>query len=739
MKTSISLLLFFTFLCLQLNAQNIEFTKENFPNNKKELKLALKNIDKGDELLGSNVKGGFAQALDYYLMANSFNSNNAALNLKIGICYVNSYYKNLSLPFLENAYRLDSTVSNQLYLYLARACQYNLKFDRALNYYYAYKKTLSPTELEKEGSQINKWITECEAGKAQTQNPSIMSINNLSEKVNSMYDDYSSVVNGDESILAFTSRRSGSTGGKINSYDYLYFEDIYFTYRDQNGNWTAPENPGKPLNGKTNDASVDLSADGKIITLYKNMGGQDVICESRKVDGVWTKPERLSSNINNRRYYQPSATYSKDRKTIYFVSDMKGGFGGSDIYTCKLNENGSWSDPKNLGGVVNSPFNEDAPFLYDDSTLYFSSRGHNTIGGYDIFVSKLRKNGDWTTPVNLGFPLNSAGDDLYLVLGSSGDGYYSSDRQGGMGGLDLYHAKFNLNVDDLLSNIKPVFLWGYVIDEATAEGVISQVDLTNRTENKTIYKGLTDEMGQFTASLPSMKKYELTIKPKDCDPALQKKHLQTGTAYNPGYQPSADDAVPATSITGLIVDEASGKALQFPIEVIDIRNSKLAAKIIPDSTGAFSVMLPSSNTYRFDIMSTGCLTQTVATVDVVNFTDNLVDGINVRLENIYFDFDKSYIRPDAIEIMNRHADLFIKYSNWKVKVIGHTDNMGSETYNKFLSEKRARSVVDYLVSRGAKRNRFRYEGLGYTQPVATNATEEGRQLNRRVEFRILKW
>jgi outer membrane protein OmpA-like peptidoglycan-associated protein len=423
---------------------------------------------------------------------------------------------------------------------------------------------------------------------------------------------------------------------------------------------------------------------------------------------------------------------------IYFVSDMKGGYGGSDIYSCFLKDDGSWTEPKNVGGVINSPHNEDGPFLYDDSTLYFSSRGHNSIGGYDIFVAKLRKDGSWTTPVNLGFPLNSAGDDLYLILAESGDAYYASDRQGGLGGLDIYHAKFNLKVDDLLANIKPVFVWGYIIDELTSEGVNADVTITNSAESETIFDGPTDEMGQFTASLPSMKKYELKIVPVDCDPTQAKKYPQTGTAYTPGYEPSQDDPVPPTSITGLITDE-DGVPMQCPIEIIDIRDSKLAAKVIPDTNGAFSLTLPSASTYRFDVITAGCAHQAVVVQQVDNFTDNLVNGINVRLENIYFDFDKSYIRPDAIEIMNRHAELFIRYKDWKIKVIGHTDNMGSESYNQFLSQKRAKSVVDYLVARGAKRSHFKYEGMGFSQPVASNATEEGRQLNRRCEFRIVKW
>jgi OOP family OmpA-OmpF porin len=121
-----------------------------------------------------------------------------------------------------------------------------------------------------------------------------------------------------------------------------------------------------------------------------------------------------------------------------------------------------------------------------------------------------------------------------------------------------------------------------------------------------------------------------------------------------------------------------------------------------------------------------------------NFTDNMIDGINVRLENIYFDFDQAFIRPDAIEILNRHADLFNRYPKWKILISGHTDNMGSETYNVFLSKKRAKTVADYLVARGVKRSRIKYEGKGFSKPSVANTTEEGRQLNRRCEFQFIR-
>ncbi len=723
---------------LNVSAQSVDFTKENFPTQKKELKKAIKNIKKGDALLDADIKGGYAQALDCYLQANNFNHGNAWLNLKIGICYVKSFYKNLSLPFLQNALALDSTISNALFLYLGEAHQYNGNFDKAGMYYKKYKASLGPQELQNEAEWVDKRIKECEYGKIMTQNPNVSKINNLSDKVNSMWDDYCTVVNDDETVLAFTSRRKTTTGGKINSYDLMYYEDIYFTYKNANGVWGYPENPGKPLNGVTNDATVDLSGDGKVITVYKNLKGQDVICESQKTAEGWTIPVKLSKEINSKRYHQPSATYSTDRKTIYFVSDKKGGYGSSDIYISHLNEDGSWTEAENIGNVINSPYAEDAPCLFDDSTLYFSSRGHNSCGGFDIFVSKLKPNGEWTAPVNLGFPLNSSGDDLYLILAKSGDGYFSSDRQGGFGGMDLYHAKFNLKVEDLLANVSPVFAWGYLQDAATGEGVKASINVNNVTDKKEVFNSQTDTIGQFALSLPSMKKYTMNINPIDCDTANVKIVNLTGTVYTPSYEPGVSTKTPPIEISGFVKDEATGKPFQFPIEVIDIKESSVAARCIPDEKGAFSITLPSAGSYRLNITASGCAHKAATVVLPENFTDNMIDGINVRLENIYFDFDQAFIRPDAIEILNRHADLFNRYPKWKILISGHTDNMGSETYNVFLSKKRAKTVADYLVARGVKRSRIKYEGRGFSKPSVANTTEEGRQLNRRCEFQFIR-
>jgi tetratricopeptide (TPR) repeat protein len=422
-------------------SQNVEFTKANFPSQKSELSKALKNLKSGDALFDKNTRGAYAEALNFYLEANHFNPKNAGLSYKMGVCYIMSYDKSLSLQYLEQAKSLDSNVSKQLCLYLGMAYQFQSRFAEAIKCFQHYEATLSPKEKDREAPIVEKHISECEAGLKLKANPNIIKFDKLTEKVNSIWDEYCPVIDAQESIMAFTSRRKSSVGERINPLDGLYFEDIYFTFKDYSSAWDYPENPGAPLNGKANDATVEISADGNILTLYKNIKGKDYICESSKQGGKWTKPEKLAAEINRTQYHQPSAAYTRDRKTIYYVSDQKGGYGGTDIYYSQILPDGTWTPSKNLGPEVNSPYDEEAPFLFADSTLYYSSRGFNTMGGYDVFVTKLRKDGNWSKPANMGVPLNSPGDDLYLVVSPSGESYISSDRINGYGGFDIYHIK----------------------------------------------------------------------------------------------------------------------------------------------------------------------------------------------------------------------------------------------------------------------------------------------------------
>lgn len=722
-------------LILPVSAQNVEFARQNFPNQSAELKKALKNIQKGDGYYELETRGGYGVALEYYLPANHFNPSNAMLNYKLGVCYLKSFHKNMALAYLEKARKLDSLVSPKLMFHLGIAYQNNAYYREASACFEAYRRSLDQNSLLAEGEVIAKCLNECSSGIALSARPNIVRFDNLAEKVNSVYDEYCPVVDGKERTMAFTSRRKSSVGQRINNLDGLYFEDIYFTFKDYANTWDYPENPGEPLNGKANDATVEISGDGNILTVYKNIKGKDYICESHKENNVWSTPAKLDPEINRTQYHQPSATYTANRKAIIYVSDQTGGLGGSDLYYSEIQENGSWSPSVNMGGVINSRYDEEAPFLLNDSTLYYSSKGFNTVGGYDVFIAR-KHNGQWTAPVNMGVPLNSPCDDLYLVVSPSGEYYLSSDRSNGHGGFDIYHVNLNITPEEFLAKLKPVYLHGSITDEETRQGVTALVDIHDSTSINLVPNGSSDPHGAFVASLPHMTRYEMLVQPTLCDSVVFPANLISGTAYHRDYALDIVDTLPRTIISGRQRDYKTGKPLRFPVEITDMRNGVVAARIMPDSLGCFLVELPSAVSYKVDIFTRGCGHEPYAEVLPENFNVSMVDGMQIRLENVYFDFDRAEIRADAAEILNRHALLFKRFKDWKILVSGHTDNMGSVDYNAYLSQRRSQSVVNYLVSRGVKKNQFRIVWHGYDQPATSNQTEEGRQLNRRCEFTI---
>ena len=734
-KLKIGISIFLIGFFMPLKAQNVDFSRQHFPNQSTELKKAQKNIQKGDAYYYLETRGGYGQALEYYLPANHFNPSNALLNYKLGVCYLMSFHKNMALSYLEKARKLDSLVDPKLMFHLGMALQFHSRYREARACYEAYRRSLDQTSLLAEGTLIEKRLQECASGTALSARPNIVRFDNLAEKVNSVYDEYCPVVDAKERTMAFTSRRKSSVGQRINNLDGLYFEDIYFTFKDYSNAWDYPENPGEPLNGKANDATVEISGDGNILTVYKNIKGKDYICESKKENNLWTTPVKLDPEINRTQYHQPSATYTSNRQAIIYVSDQGGGLGGSDLYYSEMQANGAWSASVNMGRTINSLYDEEAPFLLNDSTLYFSSKGWNSVGGYDVYLSR-KKDGQWGEPVNMGIPLNSPCDDLYMVVSPSGEYYLSSDRAGGHGGFDIYHVNLNLTPEELLAIVRPVYIHGSITDEDTKQGVTALVDIHDSTGVNLVPNGTSDPHGQFVASLTSMNTYDLLVQPTLCDSVVFPVGLLSGTAYHRDYALDIVDTLPRTVIRGRLRDFKNGNPLRFPVEVSDMKNQVVAARIMPDSLGQFTVELPSSASYKVDIYTRGCLHEPYAEVLPENYNVSMVDGMQIRLENVYFDFDRAEIRTDAAEILNRHALLFRRFTNWKILVSGHTDNMGSEEYNAYLSQRRSKSVVDYLVSRGVKKNQFRIVWHGYEQPATSNQSEEGRQLNRRCEFTI---
>jgi len=404
------------------------------------------------------------------------NPNNANINYKIGYCYLQTANSKLeALQYLEAACDrrfsksydpydpVEKRAPVQALFYLGRAQALNLKIDDAIATFQKLQKQLGKKHLMY--IDATRELEMCMEAKSQIANPKNYKITNVGPILNTASNEYSPVLSLDESQLFFTSPRIRPDSSNSKIIDFVtmqYKDDIYATFKKEDGVWMEPEF----LNFKTDahDAAISVSPDGQTLFIYRDNFGDGQLLESTLIGETWSEPAMLGSDINTAAW-ETHATVSADGNTLLFVSDRNGGVGKRDIYRCVKLPNGEWSRALNIGTQVNTIYDEDAPFLTaDGKTLYFASRGHNTMGGFDIFYSKLGQDGEWGTPVTLGYPINTVDDDVFFMPMADGRrAYYSSSKDGGYGLKDIYLV----DMPDITEETQLAVLKGYVI---TPEG-----------------------------------------------------------------------------------------------------------------------------------------------------------------------------------------------------------------------------------------------------------------------------
>jgi len=661
------------------NAQSVEFSKDRFGSDKDGLKEALREIKTGDEWYDSDPPR-YEQALPHYLSAQKFNPDNARLNLRIGNSYLHSGFKPRALAYLQKAYKLNADVDPNIRYYLGRALQLNAKWDEAIAEYKAAIPATNGKSAPAQIAAIRRKITECENGKKLMAHPVRAFIDNAGPAINSAYPEYGPVISADESVILFTSRRDNSTGKQNDPETGGFFEDVYQSTRGADGQWTPAKNLGSPVNTDGHDATVGLAPDGQRMLVYSEDGAGD-LDEAELRGAAWRKPQKMGNRINTNKHHESSAAYTPDGRTLYFVSDKEGGLGNRDIYKVEIEGRGP---AVNLGPTINTPYGEEGVFLHPDGkTMYFSSEGHNSMGGYDIFKSVF-ENGKWSAPENLGWPINTPDDDVFFVISASGrHGYYSSFRDDGLGSKDIYQITFL---------------------GAEKQPALSQED-------------------QLLASrIQPVKETQLA-------------------------PPVAIATAQVTILKGVVTDEASKQPLEATIDVVDNSRNELIASFRSNAqSGRYLVSLPSGVNYGIVVRQEGYLFHSenfdlpagAAYSEVVKdiALKKLDVGVKVVLNNIFFDFDKATLRKESTAELERLQKLLVETPALRLEISGHTDNVGKAEYNKDLSQRRAKAVVDYLVTKGIDKGRLTFAGYGDTQPVATNATKGGRQLNRRTEFKV---
>lgn len=473
----------------------------------------------------------------------------------------------------------------------------------------------------------------------------------LPDTVNAFAMQYFPVMTADEQELIFTRRVGGGHNDD---------EDLVVCRKDSLGRWMPPVSVSANINSPLNEGTCTISADGRHLIFTSCIGrrgyGSCDLFESRKIGEEWTQPVNLGAEVNSPAWEsQPSL--SSDGRTLFFVSDRRGGIGNKDIYVSYKIESGKWTKAENLGPNINTPYEEISPFIHvNGRTLFIASNGKPGFGGYDIYRSEY-ENGAWSATENFGSPVNNHEDQFSLFITRDGKrGFYS------------HEDNFKANSSIL-----------------------------------------------FEMQVPA----EMQIK------------------YKSNY------------IKGIVRDAQSKKPLGARVELFNINKNELTSFVMADSvTGEYLMVLTQGAEYGLYVTQPGYLFKSL------NFNyeiqENLVPvqldvnldparaGASAVLNNIFFDLNKHDLKEKSITELDKIIRFLHENPVVRIEISGHTDNQGTAAYNLQLSQKRAHAVVTYLTAHGIDAARMTQKGYGAEKPLAPNDTDENRQINRRIEFRILR-
>jgi len=572
--------------------------------------------------------------------------------MMLGELYTNLNRFSEAASNYQAAVRIDSIAYRPVYYRLANAELMTGDYSNALIHYKTYLKDRGNSENNRLLALKN--IRNCEFAIEAIKKPIQFNPVNLGNGINSSDDEYWPSITADGQTLMFTRQTYSDYYPKAMG---SMQEDFYISTKS-NGIWQKAYNAGEPLNTKSNEGAQTLSSNGKYMyfTACDRAGGLGS-CDlyfSAFNDGNWSTPYNMKWPVNSTSW-ESTPSISADGTVLYFVSNRPGGFGGKDIWYSRMKADGTWAVPVNMGKTINTEGNEMSPFIhFDGKTLYFASDGRPGMGGYDIYMSQMQDDSTWSEPRNLGYPINTYNDEMGLVIDVTGKtAYFSSNRENG-NGKDIYC----FTLDESIRPDPVSYLKGKVSDKETGKLLKADYELINLSTNKVTVRNSTDEAGNFLVCLPSGYNYGINVS-------------KTGYLF---YSEN-------------FMLEGKHSVMEPFVKRIALNQAKVGAKML--------------------------------------------------LSNVFYEVDSWELKKESMQELDNLADLLFSDKDIVVEIGGYTDATGTDEYNLTLSGKRALSVVNYLISKGISSDRLKYKGYGNAFPVGDNITSEGRKLNRRTEAKII--
>lgn len=684
----------------------------------------------------------YFKALKFYKKAYDKNPTDAAVILRLADTYRHLDVPEKAVEWYREAMFFPENDSLDNYLHFLRTLMENQRYEEAAQ--------VAETFLQKyPGNPLGENIQEsCRTYPLFLKDSSVVRVHNL--EANSPESDFGPSIFEGEVIFSSAREKEQLLFG----WNGRYFLQLYAgqigeesfeldelrQFRDQ-------------VNTKYHEAIVSFTPDQETMYFTRNnfhrgkRGFDDEgatllkIFRAQRKGSKWVDVEEI--HFNNDMYSVGHPALSADGQTMYFISDMPGGMGGTDVYRTRWNGD-DWGSPELLGPEVNTPANEMFPWISPDNILYYSSDGHPGLGGLDLFSAKLVGE-NFEASRNMGAPFNSSRDDFHLVFSEDRrSGYFSSNRPNGKGSDDIYSFAFRAKT-----------IRGLVVDKASQESIeLAAVQMAD--DDKVRYFNFTDPEGRFAQGMDSVLPLEIIVAKE----GYQVERISVEEAFAQGSEdemkvelvPCGEgpfmepDTNPALVLSGVIKDD-SGKPIKKGkvriIREIEVTDSKFMAQLEPGDDYIVEIESPElpGAIKRFDIPSN--VSDPEIPLEAIFSPDDLPPGrVFFR---IYYDFDKSNIRDyDARPELDRVVAFMTKYPGANVELGSHTDSRGTDNYNVGLSQRRAREAYDYIVSKGIKSSRLSKAWYGERVldqpcPDGVDCSEELHQLNRRTEFKIVSW